>query len=229
MKDLNIQKEIEQIKKVSLTSNEKSKMLHNLSMYADMHMPVSSPVSIYSFFKQPFVRKFSYAIATILITILTGGSLAYASEASLPGDLLYPIKTNVVEPIKMSMAKDPEERAVLESEFASKRLKEAEELDKLGKLTPEFKKNIDERFNTHFLKYREFKKEVENNIFYNERTEDIEKEFDDKMNSHNEILKKFDRDVKGMKKIERKDTTSDEDKSEAKPGTKRPVRDTERN
>lgn len=231
MKDLNIQKEIEQIKRVSLTTDEKSKMLHNLSMYADLHVPVQSPFSIFSFIKQPLARKFSYAIASILIAVLVGGTAAYASENSLPGEMLYNIKTKIVEPLRVAMAKTSEEKAKIETELADTRLKEAEDLDKVGKLTPEFKKNLDERFNNHFSKYSEFKKEIEGRIASSskDKTEEIQKEFNDKMSSHNEILNKLDRDVKGMKRIERKTATSEDSKKEVKLEIKRPSRDPERN
>lgn len=201
MKDLNIQKEINQIKKISLTKNEKSKILHNISVYADFHTPIPSPFSIFSFVN--INKKLVYALASILIFVLTGGSLAYASENSLPGDMLYSIKTEVVEPIRISMAKTPEEKAVLETDFANRRLKEAEDLNRLGKLTPKFKKELDDKFNNHFSKYNELKKELEKDISTSskEKTAKIQKGFDDKIKNYADVLDKFDRDIKGIKKV----------------------------
>lgn len=208
MKDLNIQKEIEQIKKVSLTVGEKYKMLHNLSMYADMHMSVPSPFSIFSFLKIPAVRKFSYAIASVLIAVLVGGTAAYASENSLPGDMLYGIKTKIVEPLRAVMAKTPEEKAKIETELADTRLKEAEDLEKLGKLTPEFKANINENLNSHLSRYNEIKGEIEkdNSTSSVDKIDGLQKDYEERITKHKDMLNRFNKDMHGFDKTDSKES-----------------------
>lgn len=202
MKELNIQKGIDQIKKVSLTSEEKSKMLHNLSLYADIHQPIPTTHSLFSFFNISLNRKLATVMASVMITIILGGSAVYASEQSLPGELLYAVKTKVVEPIKMAMATTPEEKAKVETELADRRLGEAEKLDKMGKLTPALNQKINKTFDNHVDDFYKIKKQIEKKDSTSsiEENNKIQKDFENKMNSHIEILNKFNRDTKGIKK-----------------------------
>lgn len=199
-----LKKGIEQIKNLSMTTDEKAKMLHNLSIYVDSKTPVKSPMSILSYFL-PTQRKLSVVVAGALIIILSGGSLAFASEISLPGDLLYPIKTKILEPVKIAIARNSESKAMIETKLANKRLEEAEKLERIGRLTPERKKYLDESFESHVSKFNKIKKDIEKiEKPENRKTEKIQKDFDEKLNSHNETLRKFDRDTKGAKRIEKR-------------------------
>lgn len=210
-----IKKGIDQIKEFSLTNKEKSKMLHNLSMHVDSHMPVPSPFSIFPAFDTSLGRKLTFTLASILVALLIGGSAAYASENSLPGDLLYPVKTKIVEPIKLALASSPEAKAKVETELADKRLQEAETSDKLGRLTPELKKDLNDEFNSHISKYYEIKKEIEKDQSTSslEETGKIQTELDNKINQHADILNKFDDNFKNTENAEKKET----DKIEGQP------------
>ncbi|MFA5652078.1 MAG: DUF5667 domain-containing protein [Candidatus Paceibacterota bacterium] len=211
MKEINIQKGIEQLKKVSLTNEEKSKMLHNLSLYADVHQPIPSTHSLFSFFNISLNRKLAYVLTSIMITITLGGSAVYASEQSLPGDLLYPIKTKIAEPIKMAMATTPKEKAKVEIELADKRLSEAETLDKRGKLTPNLNKEISKKFDSHVSGFYKIKKQIEKKDSTSsiEENNKIQKDFENKMDSHAEILNRFNRDSNGLEKTIKKEVKKD--------------------
>jgi hypothetical protein len=221
MKDLNMQKGIEQIKKVSLTTGEKNKMLHNIYMYADFHRPISSPFSLLSFMH--LSKKFACVLASIIIAVLVGGSITYASENSLPGDLFYPIKTKIVEPIETVLAATPKAKAEVETELADKRLKEAETLDRVGKLTPEIKKELSDKFDSHVSNFYKIKKNIEEeNKNTEEENNKMQENFDDKINPHTEILNKFNKNPKDIeetdvhqenidvKKIDSKNTNSED-------------------
>jgi len=221
MKDLKMQKRIDQIKKVSLTVDEKSKMLHNLSMYADFHKPISSPSPLLSFLH--LSKKLAYVLASIIITVLVGGSITYASENSLPGDLFYPVKTKIVEPIKIALATTPKAKAEVEIELADKRLKEAETLDRVGKLTPEIKKELSDKFDSHVSNFYKIKKNIEDeNKNTEEENNKMQENFDDKINPHTEILNKFNKNPKDIeetdmhqenidvKRIDNKNTNSED-------------------
>lgn len=203
MKDMKFKKGIDQIKKISLTNAEKSKMTHNLSLYVDFHMPTRSPFSVLSFLNTMPSKRYSSALASVIIAILISGSVVYASENSLPGDLLYPIKTKIVEPVKIALASTPSARAMVETQLAHNRLNEAEALDKVGKLTPELKKDLGQKANLNILKYNELKKEIEkeNSTSSKDKVDKIQQEFDDKINEHTDILNKFNDDISSVKRI----------------------------
>jgi hypothetical protein len=64
-------------------------------------------------------------VLTLLSTL--GGGTAYAAQSSLPGDLLYPVKTGV-EDVRLLVAPDSPAKAELNLEFALTRLVEMSEL-----------------------------------------------------------------------------------------------------
>lgn len=60
----------------------------------------------------------------LALIFMVGGGVASASESSLPGSPLYPLKVRVVEPIQAALTTSPEGRADFEIERASRRLEE---------------------------------------------------------------------------------------------------------
>lgn len=73
--------------------------------------------------------RFQVALASILIFVSSGAGIATAAEGSLPGDLLYSIKTGITEPIaRIAKANNPVAKALFETRLLEKRLSEAEQL-----------------------------------------------------------------------------------------------------
>ena len=82
------------------------------------------------------MRRPTYALAGIMaIVILVMGSGAYAAEQSLPGDPLYPLKVNVIEPVRGLFNFSPQAQAAWDIQLANTRLAEIEKLAAQGKLT----------------------------------------------------------------------------------------------
>lgn len=135
MKDKKLQIGIEQIKKVTMTTSEKRRILEEVlgSSILDSAL-VRSPYTFYSFVSNlKKNRFFSYAIISCLVIFL-GSGVVFASEGSLPDNILYPLKVNIVEPIRAALITSPVDKAQYESSLATKRLSEAETLAKQGKL-----------------------------------------------------------------------------------------------
>ena len=63
------------------------------------------------------------AIAVVLLLFVAGGSTVAASNDSLPGDLLYPVKTGV-EQVRMWFATTDTGKARLHAQFANRRIEE---------------------------------------------------------------------------------------------------------
>ena len=91
----------------------------------------------------PF-KGFTSVLASILIVCIAGTSVSYAAESAMPGDLLYPVKMHVNEPIEMSMARTPETRAKVAAKHAETRLHEAEMLAQNSSLGMETQKMLAE-------------------------------------------------------------------------------------
>lgn len=67
------------------------------------------------------------AIAALLVFILVGGSIVVASEDSLPGDPLYPVK-RIVETVQLNLTLDPGAHEKLEQILRERRRQEIQEL-----------------------------------------------------------------------------------------------------
>jgi hypothetical protein len=89
-------------------------------------------------------------MVTILISVIVismlGGSTAYASQGSLPGEMLYPVKVSTEE-IRIWMAGKNVDKAELNLEFAQNRLKELSKLaarnsNKTGLAVEGYKNNL---------------------------------------------------------------------------------------
>lgn len=115
--------------------------------------PVESPYAAFSssvssltselFSKNPSLSKvfvfasrhkgvYAFAAACFIFIFATGTT--YAAGGSLPGDLLYPVKININEPVQRALAIKPEAKARVIVKQAVTRLKEAEQLAVAGKI-----------------------------------------------------------------------------------------------
>jgi hypothetical protein len=73
-------------------------------------------------------------IIVLILLSLTGG-FAYVSKSALPGDMLYPVKTSIDEPIEEALAFGPQAQSVVHINHASVRLREIEQLKSQGRLS----------------------------------------------------------------------------------------------
>ena len=112
---------------ITLLSEKRAALRERLSLYADFN-PVMSPW--YMQLRRPAL----YALATLLVVSLIGSGVVYAAEGALPGDVLYPVKVSVVEPIKGAFAVSPAAKAKWNTELAARRLDEASALAARGEL-----------------------------------------------------------------------------------------------
>lgn len=62
-----------------------------------------------------------------LIVVLSGGGVTMASQASLPGETLYPVKI-ITENVREAITLNPESKAKLEVRFAAERVAEVKEM-----------------------------------------------------------------------------------------------------
>ncbi len=125
---------IHTLSSITLPADERASMRERLVAYADMHpmhtKAVRSPFSYMSL-------RWSAALATLVLVLVSGTGAAYASEKSVPGDVLYTVKRKVTEPMLVSLAVDTEAKAKLQTSFAERRLEEATKLAVADRLDAE--------------------------------------------------------------------------------------------
>lgn len=91
----------------------------------------------------------SMPILIILALVLGGGGISLAAEGTIPGDILYPVKVNITEPVRGFVAFSDEAKVSWNTERVSRRLNEAEELAAKKGLSAETLSTIQERFKDH--------------------------------------------------------------------------------
>lgn len=96
-------------------------------------------------FLQLIFKPMSIIAGLLIAALLGGGGVAYASQGSLPGDTLYPIKL-MTEDVQTVVAWSPEKKVELEAKFANRRLEEIQRLqERLKKKKSEISTEIIEK------------------------------------------------------------------------------------
>ena len=84
---------------------------------------------------------YSRMAAGVFVLLCVIGVPALA-ERAVPGDILYPIKVQVTEEIRGSLNRDPYQKVAWETTRLERRITEARQLAKAGKLTPEVQASV---------------------------------------------------------------------------------------
>lgn len=150
MKNKNLDKGIKEIQNIKMTSLEKSQILHSvLNSPAAKKQAIKSPYHGFSLSYFLSNTRLAYTFAVCLILVLSSSGLVFASEASLPDSILYPIKVKVIEPINGALKFSSKEKARYESELSLKRISEAEALSHKNKLDDANKKKLGDLLLNH--------------------------------------------------------------------------------
>jgi hypothetical protein len=127
----------QQTENIRMTPEEKNAMRARI-----FRVPKPSPYVIFNF------QFISRAVAVLLILSLGGGGVAYAAEGSLPGQPLYPVKVNVVEPVQVALAPTTAAKAGVYAQLAQTRVEEAETLASQGDLDATATQELSQNFDT---------------------------------------------------------------------------------
>lgn len=144
MNEIEFKKGLESLKNVRMTDAEKARVLKNV-----LETPVVSPYLQVSTFTHSFFQLVHVRMVTALslVVAVSFGGMAYASDASLPGEVLYQMKVGLVEPIIDQFNRTAEKKVAWEEEKVERRIQEAEalvEIDKLNdKLTEELERRVE--------------------------------------------------------------------------------------
>lgn len=144
-------KQLEQeARQVKLEDQEKALMKQRLDTYREEH-PVRN-IRVERQRMQSFIRQHPMPIAALALALLLGGGTSAAAAQSLPGDTLYPIKTEINEEVRNWFTFSDEKKAAYQAELAERRNEEIEKLRKKGRLTAERAKKARAKFEDHAQK-----------------------------------------------------------------------------
>lgn len=137
--DIKTTEKVAKLKDIKLSDSSRARIQNNLHEYAAFHsvrdgeagrsigvVPTGASLFSFKFATMPFV---------ILLAVMIGGGTSLAAQGSVPGDILYPIKTSVNENIRGALAVSVDSEAKLQANLLEERLKEAQELQAKGRLT----------------------------------------------------------------------------------------------
>ncbi len=190
MKYNKLQKGIDELKSIKMTSSEKELVLSSiLKSSPKIVKPIKSTWVSFSFMALLERNRLVYYIIIPLIIVLSGGGVVFASADSLPNGILYPVKVKILEPVEGALIFSQTAKAKHESNLAKRRLIEAETLAEAGKLdiSTEDKINILLENHTNALN-KALDKAVVEDINSKNETEDISTNFRAEMNAHARIL-----------------------------------------
>lgn len=171
-----LESSIQELRKIKLGSEEKEAILQKI-----LTAPRETPAPI----KSPWNRSFFYlALIPCLVLMLAGGGLVWAAEQSLPGDLLYPLKTGVFEPVAGTFKFSPESKMKHQGTLAIKRFAETEELIRQGRLDDAKEEQIGILLYAHTDKFNENRGQAEKST----KTESIVRDLGDQVDEHKKIL-----------------------------------------
>jgi len=127
-------------KKISL-SEEKKGLIRSrieefilMSPVTSIPSPLKTPFYISKFSVLNFGKVVSFAL---IVLIAGGGTISYAAEDTLPGDVFYTVKVNFTEPIEETLAFSQEAKLGVKTKQVEKRLNEVQILLKKNDISPE--------------------------------------------------------------------------------------------
>jgi hypothetical protein len=134
MNEKDFEKGIKDFKNIRMADAEKEHMLN-----AVLSTPIPSPyMKRYPMFTFIYSSRYGkLALVLCLIFAISFSGAVSISGDSLPGDLLYPIKVMMVEPILDVINHAPEQKILWEEEKVTRRLVEAEKLAEKHELSDE--------------------------------------------------------------------------------------------
>ncbi len=135
---------LEALRSERLSADQKSAGRKQLLQYLQDH-PAPSNVKLHSQSKASFWSRWkllSLATSSLVIILVAGIGVSYAAEGSLPGDLLYPVKKQLTEPLRAKLATSPEAKSRWTAEVVKRRLDEAVSLAAERRLSPEMEVTI---------------------------------------------------------------------------------------
>lgn len=183
---------IVRLKGISLDKQEKARMRGFLLEYMKAN-PVGIGVASPHLGQRAFRGFLSRLITSkampsaLVLALLTGGTISYAAEGALPGDVLYPVKVKVNEEVRGWAAISPAAKAEWNTQVIGRRLGEAEKLVAEGRFSAEARVAIEENFVARAEGVRERIAELEAEDDF-DGASDASSRFESSLAAHAEIL-----------------------------------------
>jgi len=203
MKDEKLKIGIKEIKEIKMTALEKERILKSvIHSPVSYEQPIKSPWTIFSLFSVIHKNRLVYYGFVFSLAVVLGGGAVFASGNSLPGNVFYPLKVSIVEPIHSAFTFSPKKKAQYESNLATKRMIEAETLKSQGKLDKAKEERLSLLLEDHT---KAFNKAIEGN----DDDDDAITNFQAGLNAHARVLELMNERDDKSEKQEKNNKVSD--------------------
>ncbi|MBI5134838.1 hypothetical protein HZA86_01205 [Candidatus Uhrbacteria bacterium] len=136
-------------RRLRLTNSEQEQTRMVITEFIGQHPPqdvLVSPASPWTLWSRKPIAAFALAL---VVVIGIGRQGVLAAERALPGDRLYPLKVNIVEPIKGATRVSLSAKGQWQKDRARARLEEAEQLAAQKRLDTDTQADLQQRFLKH--------------------------------------------------------------------------------
>ena len=174
---------------VQLSTKEKRAGKKELQTFMKAH-PAAKVVAegFFARFGRLFTIRLPAMAMVVVLLVTAGGGAAYGAESALPGDLLYPVKTEVTEPLRERFARTPERRAHFAAWRIERRLQEAEKLLERAESDPTLLDDLKTRIEMHTAHLEQRMEQLESD----DQAEHIRVRLENRIEKHEEILDSID-------------------------------------
>ena len=156
----NLEQQLNKLSEVKLDAKSKADIrfkLNNLINKPPTSLNTESLTSKPSPFNWFFLESNHKLIGALGVFIFTFG-ITYGAEFSYPNNILYPIKTNINEPLLSILKTTPQTKLDWQFELTKRRLKEATHLATNNNLTPDIENALSIKLATHIQNYKNINK-----------------------------------------------------------------------
>lgn len=177
--------------KLSLSQEEKFDMFQNIRTYSNTHPVTSSPYMLF--------MKYSIAYTTMFAILIGTSATSLAAEQALPGDILYPIKTNINEKVAQTLTFSKKQKTQVTVKLVGKRMGELEKMLIEKKDTPAKIDIVVQKLDEHKEDIKEIQKsETEQE---SKDSADTYTELESMIDTHIEILEDIMEDKKESEEV----------------------------
>lgn len=140
---------LSRLSSLRLSPEAKTRIRAELSAYADFHTVTASRAAPRIAPWHAILSGLAMRALAALLVVGTAAGTAAASTGSLPGDVLYPVKVRIAEPVRTALIPSTEGRAAWQATLAERRLEEATKLAVARRLDPETERRLAANFQAH--------------------------------------------------------------------------------
>ncbi|MBP9717641.1 MAG: hypothetical protein KBD44_02905 [Candidatus Pacebacteria bacterium] len=141
--------------KIKLNASEQFLLREQITTFMEYHpLPavegeVRTTLSLDNVFKATRVswKKMSMSLGLVAVAFVI--TVPAVAEYAVPGDILYPVKVQINEEVRSTLARTPYEKVEWEAQRIERRISEARVLAKAGLLTPEAEEAVADAVSQH--------------------------------------------------------------------------------